>query len=246
MFTNALKSLLQLFIDSLRKLSFSYRSFVGKEPSLWLLYQPYVLWGQIKRAAAGDNLSEGILLSSTELVIDGFQGSANSFATAAFEFSQTKPVKLMHHRHVPVLIIKAIENNVPVLLTIREPRSTALSVTSRWSHLSITQVLQSYIGFYSKLESYSDNYVISTFEQTTKSLDLVVKAINEKYHTNFDLVDVSLANIECRKKVSDSSEEAAKRKLLKRKKSEEFNLEQNIRLLEKANKIYESYEKLAQ
>lgn len=241
MLTNNSKLPHQLIINFLRKISFSYRSVVGKELSLWLLYQPYVLWGYLKRTLAKGNLDEGILISDTELVIDGFQGSANSFATVAFKFSQTRPVKLMHHGHVPVLIIKAIERDIPVLLTIREPKSTVLSVTSRWSHLSVTQVLQSYIGFYTKLQPYSDSYVISTFEQTISQLDLTIETINEKYNKNFDLVDVDLANKECRQQVSDAPEYAKRRKLIKQEKLKEFALEKNIQLLEKANELYKSY-----
>lgn len=233
-------------MNLLRQFSFSYHSLVSREPMFWYLYQPYILWGKIKRKAlTPDEVNEGLLLPDTELVIDGFQGSANSFATVAFKYCQTKPVRLMHHCHAPVLIIKAIQQQVPVLLTVRQPIDTVLSLTSRWPHISITQALKSYIGFYTKLKPYSSQCVISTFTQTTQQLDQVIDVINHRFSTKFNLVNVDLANSECRKKVSDSPKRAAQRKALKEEKYKELLMQKNQALVLKAQHLYQYYEECA-
>lgn len=232
-------------IDRLRRISFFYRSLVAREPALWLLYQPYLLWGQMKRKAAGHNPREGLLLPDTELVIDGFQGSANSFAVSAFVKSQTQPVQLMHHRHAPVLIIRAIEQKIPVLLTIREPFGTVLSVTSRWSHITVTQALQSYIGFYSKLKPYSSHYVVSTFDLTTQHLDRIIEAVNRNFETHFDLVDMMAVKAEQKSKISNH-QQLENRQTVRERKKKEFALEKNTRLLQKAQDLYQYFEILAQ
>ncbi len=233
-------------IDPIRKLNFYCRSIVSQNRKFSLLYTPYMLWDQVKRKASNRDLKEGLLLPDTELVIDGFQGSANSFATVAFKHFQTKPVRLMHHRHAPILIIQAIKQQVPVLLTIREPVGAVMSLTSRWPYVSVTQALKSYIGFYTQLKPYSSHYVVSTFEQTTQHLDQVIHTINMRFGTHFDLVDVERANLECRNRVSDTPDRTAKRQAVKQQKQKELSIQRNQNLLEKATKLYESYEEYAQ
>ena len=177
-------------------------------------------------------------------MIDGFQGSANSFATEAFKQSQTQYVKLAHHLHSPAQIIKAIEKDIPVLLTIREPEGTVLSLTSRWPYITVTQGLQSYIGFYAKLQDYAPHYVISTFKQTTQHLDCVVQKVNAKFGTHFDVVDVDIADAELKAKHSPESE--VRRRALKQEKRKELAIEKNTFLLAQANELYQTFEGKAQ
>lgn len=223
-----------------RCLSFSFRSRVSREPALWLLYQPYLWWGQMKRKESGRDLREGLLLPDTELVIDGFWGSANSFATWAFKNSQTRLVRLMHHRHAPLLIIRAVAQNIPVLLTIREPASTVLSVVSRWSHITVSQVLHSYIGFYSKLEPYTTYCVVSTFELTTCYLDRAIQTLNDKFGTDFDLVDIAEANVRFTGKTRER-----KREMLMKEREKELATSKNTQLLVRANAVYQKFEAVA-
>jgi hypothetical protein len=228
-----------------QKLNFSFRSLVSQDPKFWILYQPYILWGQTKRKAAGDDPNEGLILPDTELVIDGFQGSANSFATLAFLHCQTQPVKLSHHLHSSAQIIQAIQKDIPVLLTIRDPIHTVLSLTSRWLYISVSQGLRSYINFYTKLKPYQYGFIVSPFEETTQHLDQVIHTLNIKFQTNFDPVDIAFVNLECRKKISDSPERAAQRKLLKEQKQKELLTPQNQTLVSTAQALYRYYEECA-
>ena len=228
-----------------RQLGFTFRSLVAREQAFWFMYQPYIWWTQMKRKERGVNPNEAVIHPDTELVIDGFQGSANSFATAAFQLSQTQPVKLANHLHSPVQIIQAIEQEIPVLLTIREPVGTMVSLTSRWPHVSVSQGLRSYISFYTKLKPYAPHYVVSTFEQTTQHIDRVVQTVNAKFNTNFDMVDVTEANSLLSPK-SYAPEELARREPLKEKKRKELAAAKNAPLLEQANALYQTFEALAQ
>lgn len=229
-------------MDFPRKLSFSYRSIVSTEPSLQLFYQPYIWWGKLKLNAVGGNPQERVVRPNTELVIDGFQGSANSFATEAFKKNQTRSVELSHHMHSPLQIVKAVKQDIPILVTIRDPIGAVLSLTSRWSHLSVNQGLYSYVRFYSKLEPYADKCVISDFEQTTRNLDRAIEKVNHKYGTNFDLVDVAQANANYKINASHkffAEEDRVNRKLIKQQKKAEFDLPDNAKLLVRAKDIYQ-------
>lgn len=227
-----------------RRLNFTLHSLIAREPSLWLLYQPYIIWGQIKKKAKGIDPQESSVGSHTELVIDGFQGSANSFATVAFKNSQTKDVLIAHHLHSPSQIIKAVENKIPVLLTVREPVGAILSLTARWNYISITQALKSYIGFYSKLIPYAEDCVVSTFKQTTQNLDEVIREINVRFNTKFDLIDLNKVE-ESRKEVLENAEERALRKRIKAQKKQEFELPKNAALLQKARAIHQQFVSIA-
>jgi len=241
----AFKNLQSLsLIGQLRQISFSFRSLVAREPRLWIFYQPYLWWGQMKRRLdEPSSAKEGLLLPDTEIVIDGFQGSANSFATAAFKMSQTRPVKLMHHRHAPTMIIQALELGIPVVLTIREPEKAVISLTRRWPHVSVAQALRSYIGFYSKLEPYASQCIISTFALTTQHLDRVIQTVNTRFNTDFDLVNVNQANLARLQNISEKTDKA--RTIKKIKMNELDNLEDSS-LLASANSLYQRYEEISQ
>ncbi len=233
-----------------RKLSYSIRSLAGQEPALWPLYDLYFLWDQMTWNGVIVHPKEKAICKDTELVIDGFQGSANSFAFKSFKQSQTRPVKVGHHSHAPSQIIKAIKQGIPVLLTIRAPGDAVVSFTSRWSYISVTQALQRYIGFYTKLSPYTSHYVVSTFEQTTQHLDQMVQNVNSKFGTHFDVVDVPKANAEHKafkaKLDKSKSQKAAIHEALKQEKIKELTAEKNAQLLVKANELYQTFEALAQ
>lgn len=234
-------------INQLRRKSFTFRSLVAREPSLWFFYQPYLWWGQMKQYAAGANYRERIINSDTELVIDGFQGSANSSFTRLFKDSQTYPVTLAHHMHSPAQIIQGCRKNIPILLTIREPVGSVISLTRRWPYISASQGLQSYISFYSKLKPYTSHFVVSSFLYTTQHQDCVVKAINTKFNTQFDLVDIVRAKAKHDTKVrSQDSAKVEKIKAIKQEKRKELAAERNSYLLSLAESLYEDFNTLSQ
>jgi len=227
-------------LRQIKRTSFSYRSLVAREPSLWLLYQPYLFWGIFKRSKVAKP-RERIVHSKTELVIDGFQGSANSFLTYAFKDSQTSYIELTHHLHSPSQLIQAVKAKIPVILTIREPIGTILSLTRRWPHISANQGLKSYIKFYRKLEPYKQQMVISTFQMTTENPDEVIIQVNSKYGTSFHIIDANKANQDrlLRKQKSQHSREMVEE--LKKLKREEINLPKNAELLNQAIETYHDF-----
>ena len=227
----------------IRKAAFTVRSTISQNPNRSYLFAPFVSWGKLKGRLRGKEETESDVSSLTELVIDGFQGSANSFATVAFKYFQTKPIKLAHHLHAPVLIIKAADKGIPVILTIREPLGTVMSLTSRWSYVSVEQALRSYIGFYKCLLPYAEKFIVSDFSSTINGLDNIILALNNKFSTDFIVIDVDVANQVCRAEVSDSPSISAHRKKVKAAKEAELKGSQlALRLLEEANEVYHHYE----
>jgi hypothetical protein len=189
-----------MVVRLLQKLKFEYSSFVAREPALAPLYWPKIWWQQYKiwrpHSDEGGAPTECFVSQSTEFVLDGFQGSANSFATQAFRASQDRHVEMARSMHAPAQIIKAVRRSIPTLVTLRHPVGAVLSLTSRWPYVSPHQALRSYVGFYSKIEPYRDGYVLSPFEHTTQHLDVVIQRVNDRFDTDFAVYDPAVSEME--------------------------------------------------
>lgn len=72
-----------------------------------------------------------------------------------------------------------------MLLTLRDQMDTMASLISRWSYVTLDQALNSYIGFYRKIEPYAPPFLLSRFHQNTNNLDIVFQAVNERFSTDF-------------------------------------------------------------
>jgi len=179
---------------SVAQLKFEYRALAAREPLLSVFHRPIVWWTQYKTSHYIDP-DECLVQGDTEFVLDGFQGSGNSFATVAFKHAQTRPVRLAHHLHAPAQIIKAVDAYLPTLVTIREPADAVVSLVSRWTDVSLKQGLRSYAGFYEKIEPYAHGFVLSPFSMTIRHLDLVFMSVNEQFGADFDVFRPTTENV---------------------------------------------------
>ena len=91
----------------LRAASLELRFQISCRQSLWLLMAPFS-WSRTRRFRAGrESLpEEGRVHRGLALVIDGFPGSANSFATRAFRAMQEERVPVGNHYHSPAETIR--------------------------------------------------------------------------------------------------------------------------------------------
>src|SRR5207245_9068649 len=65
-----------------------------------------------------------VVTRPTELVIEGFARSANTFAVEAFERVQPRPVRIVHHLHAPAHIMPAVSLGSPAIATSTTPQAT--------------------------------------------------------------------------------------------------------------------------
>jgi hypothetical protein len=125
----------------------------------------------------------------TQLVIEGFPRSGNSFARRAFIMAQDDPqIKnhIAHHLHVPAQVVQAARWQIPTLVLIRRPRDAVSSLTIR-DPISVSQALKYYISFYKTAEQYRDAYALGLFEEVTEDFGQVIKRVNDKFGTTFSL-----------------------------------------------------------
>jgi hypothetical protein len=127
-----------------------------------------------------------VVTPETQLVIEGFPRSGNSFARVAFNKAQNERVRIAHGLHVPAQVIRAARWHIPTLVLIRRPRDAVLSFAIR-DPISVDLALKYYISFYETVEKYRDAYALGLFEEVTEDYGQIIKRINEKFGTTFSL-----------------------------------------------------------
>jgi hypothetical protein len=151
------------------------------------LFFPLARFKEGHRAAVGKD---------TELVIEGFPRSGNSFAVYAFQMVQPRPVQLAHHLHAPAQIISAVRRDLPILILIREPVAAVSSLIIRHPYISIRMALYEYIRFYETITPYRNKFVVGLFDEVTNNYGEVIQRINQRFSTGFALFEHNEANVQ--------------------------------------------------
>jgi hypothetical protein len=164
---------------------FELGSITGQYP--FLLY----FWQKLFRP----NKRTHLLSQDTELVIEGFLRCGNTFSLAAFTLSQQREVIVAHHTHKPGQIIEAVRKSVPILIVIRNPIDTVVSLVLQNPHLSIRQGLRCYNRYYRKIMVLRNDYVLADFTEITSDFGKVVIRINDRFDTTFLPFDHTKENV---------------------------------------------------
>jgi hypothetical protein len=167
-------------------------NFVALRLEKWLQIHagghPAVYFGLYRLLRTRKDLARAVT-PDTQLVIEGFPRSGNSFARRAFIMAQNDPqIKnhIAHHIHVPAQVVRAAQWRIPTLVLIRRPRDAVLSLAIR-DPISVDQALRYYLSFYETAEKYRDAFVLGLFEEVTEDFGQVIKRINDKFGTTFSL-----------------------------------------------------------
>ncbi len=127
---------------------------------------------------------ERIVNADTDIVIEGFPRSANTFAVFAFRFAQPQPVKIAHHLHAAVQVLGAIHYGIPAIVLIRHPKDAITSLTLRNPETSISTAFDDYFVFYRALLGKS-GFVVAKFEDVVSDFGAVISRVNERFGTSF-------------------------------------------------------------
>jgi hypothetical protein len=149
------------------------------------LYLPLARW---KR---GDSM----VGPSTQLVLDGFERSANTFAVIAFQLAQNDHVRVAHHMHAAAPLIVVAQRGLPTLVAVREPEPTVVSAAIRDPRATLRQWLKTYVSFYEAIAPVRSGFVVGRFEDVTSDLGRVIYDVNERFGTNFIAFRHTEANV---------------------------------------------------
>lgn len=155
-------------------------------------YLPFKRWQhhQYKVKSGIDTEFEGIrwgvVRKNTDIVIEGFPRSGNTFASTAFRFAQTKPVKIAYRLHASAQLTTAVRMGVPAIVLIRDPEDAVLSWVIHRSHITIRQALKGYISFYASILPHHSYFVVADFKTVVTDFGSVIREVNEKFNKDFD------------------------------------------------------------
>lgn len=178
----------------LRRLRWEARTVAGEHPSLCRLL--------VRRS--GVPVGPG-----TEIVIEGFPRTGNTFAVTAFLQAQGRHVEVAHHVHAPAQLIEALRLGIPALALVREPEEAVLSFVVRLPHLSVRQVLRSYIRFYRPLRPYRHRLVVADLREVSSDFGAVIDRVNARFGTDFVPFEQGEANVRRAMDAVDASDRSA-------------------------------------
>ncbi len=125
-------------------------------------------------------LRAGALRRSTELVIDGFPRSANSYALVAIQ--QSNPdVRICSHLHSPRAIKVAARRQLPILLLIRDPDEACASLVQLMPGLRLQSAYRIYWRYYESIVRHRPACQVASFSEVVGSLRDVVSALNARF-----------------------------------------------------------------
>lgn len=121
---------------------------------------------------------------STDLVIEGFPRSANSYFLNIF--SHWNPgLMVAHHLHTPYQIIRAAKFGLPCLCLIRRPQDALASLLIVDRNLSLDVAIWSYINFYTKIRKYRSSFILTDYESAISDPAEQIALLNKKFGTGF-------------------------------------------------------------
>ena len=165
--------------DAAARVRWELRSVIGQRPALCR-----------RLIKSGEQVSE-----ETEIVIEGFPRTGNTFAVIAFQSAQPGTVSIAHHVHAPGPVLDAVRMRKPAIVLIREPEETVLSFVIRLRGLTLGQGLRSYSRFYSPLLPLRARFVTARFDDLVGDFGGVIRRVNEMFGTAFEEFQHTDANI---------------------------------------------------
>lgn len=134
----------------------------------------------------------------TDILIEGYPRSANSFAVAAFRRAQGRPVNVAHHTHASGHVLAALRMGIPALVLIRQPQESVLEFALVRPGLTLRQALRGWVRFYASLLPDRGRFVVGPFPEITSDFGLVIRRVNERFGTRFKEFEHTEENVrEC-------------------------------------------------
>ncbi len=128
-----------------------------------------------------------LVCSRTDICIEGYPRSGNTYFVEAFEHWNPRS-KVAHHSHHACNVKRAIKDGLPAVIRLRKPESAAASVIV-WDGLLLHGVpLMAYAAFYSTLWRYRENLPVLNFDYAVNHPEV---CINRRFGTGFSAPKIS-------------------------------------------------------
>lgn len=141
------------------------------------------------------------ITDATQLVIEGFPRSGNTYATFALEHAAAqagRTIVVSSHVHTPSQVRLAVQQRFPTLVLVRQPLDTITSLLIAAPHVHFEAAIREYLHHYREIWPWRDRCVIATFDQVVTDFGAVTRRVNERFGTElpcFETTDVSRAAV---------------------------------------------------
>ena len=138
-----------------------------------------------------------IVSSRTEITIEGYPRSGNSFAQAAFCEAQGRTCRIATHVHSYAQIFRSVQLAKPTMVLLRRPEEACLSLVALGAEQG-NKDLETDGGrataaryfartLYEKVLEVRDQVIIAEFSQVISDFGEVIRRVNQRYGTHFRL-----------------------------------------------------------
>jgi hypothetical protein len=136
------------------------------------------------------------ITACTDLVVEGFPRSGNTFTTFAIEQASGHELTIASHVHQPCQIKVALARGVPTVLVVRDPVSALASYLVYDRRFSVPSVIGEYCSYHRELVPYAERLLVCEFDEITTHMGSVIERINRRYSFQISPFDESPSNVE--------------------------------------------------
>lgn len=144
-----------------------------------------------------------IVTKHSDITIEGYPRSGNSFAHSAFRNAQKdRKYTIATHVHSYAQIVRSVELGVPTMVLLREPKDACLSLVAlskeiaerefsdldkKKSKTALMKNLKDYTKFYQRVDRVRHGVIIAEFGLVTKDFAKIIKRVNARFGTDFSV-----------------------------------------------------------
>jgi hypothetical protein len=145
-----------------------------------------------------------VVTPDTAIVIEGYPGSANSFAREAFQLANPD-ARIASHLHSVAQLREGSRLGVPLLALLRPPDDAIVSLLARFEGFTFGHELRRYARFYRRLTGVAEDVELATFEEVSHSFGDVITRVNHRFgaaftpfaHDDEAAVDTVMQRLDC-------------------------------------------------
>ena len=137
-----------------------------------------------------------ILADDTDLVIEGFPRSANTWAEAVVRH-MAPDLRLAHHSHAAAHVLEACRRKIPCLVVFRAPDDAVRSLAAMFpGRILPREAYADYAAFYTAiLKRCGPTMLLAPFEQVTGDPDFLLQRLRERFDLRFRAAPVCRAEV---------------------------------------------------
>lgn len=155
-----------------KRARYEVRCFLAKYPTI---YRPLA---RLKPRTCNGPV---VVSEDTDLVLEGFPRSGNTFSYFAIRSCQKRELTIAHHFHAQAQVIFAASRGIPAVVLVREPTDCIVSLMQRELYISAEQGVRNWIKFYRDLLPYKERFLTVDFTNVIEDFGGVVHQVRERF-----------------------------------------------------------------